>query len=64
MSSWPGTPAPIDSATSSARPGSRPYGTGRGYRNFPDVRGGVDHDGANAPRLTRVRRRHDPDRLT
>ncbi len=45
------------------RAGLRPYGTGRGYRNFPHVRGGVDHDGTNAPRVTRVRRRYDPDRL-
>jgi FAD/FMN-containing dehydrogenase len=38
----------------------RPHSTGRGYRNFPDVRAGVDHDGANRPRLVAVRDRYDP----
>jgi hypothetical protein len=38
----------------------RSVSTGRGYRNFPDVRPGVDHDGANRSRLAAVRDRYDP----
>lgn len=41
----------------------RPYGTGRGYRNFPDVEDGVDHDGENRERLAAVRDRYDPAHL-
>lgn len=39
----------------------RAHGSGRAYRSFPDALQPADHDGSNGARLTRIRRRYDPD---